>query len=211
MTHLCSDAMKRSSYLIACLLVLGATAATGQGYFNLTYNMAFPLGNTNDFISQTSWRGYTVEAGGFVNSHISIGGSFSWEGFYEAFPYQTYSSGTISVSGNLWRYINLYPLVVTGKYYFITEKKFRPYAGIGIGTVSANKLSELGVLTVQDHSWLFGFYSEAGLTYWFNATTGILLDARYLISSTSQNIPSQSSLGLNLGLVWSFGKDEVNF
>ena len=191
---------------MAGLMLLAGVTLRGQGYFDMTYDMAFPLGNTQDFISKTSWRGFTLEGGAFVTKHIAVGANFTWNGFYETFPYQTYTYGTLSVTGNMWRYTNSYPMMATCKYYLMAGKKFQAYGGIGIGTVYVSKQTDLGVFTLSKKSWLLGFYPEIGLTYWFNTQTGILFNARYTATSSSQEVPTQSYFGLNLGGVWKLGK-----
>jgi hypothetical protein len=203
--------MRQFRYFTAGILFLAASTLMGQGFFDLTYNVAFPMGNTRDFISKTSWRGFSLEGGVYLTKHIAVGANFTWNGFYETFPYQTYSSGTISITGNMWRYTNSYPLMATAKYFFLPDKKFQVYGGIGIGTIYVNKQTDLGVFTASKQSWLFGFYPEVGGTYWFNNQTGILFNTRYAISTTSQDVPGQSYLGLNLGIIWKLGKGEFNF
>jgi outer membrane protein W len=205
--------MKKIKYIIIMLSLVSASGLFAQsGYLAATYNTAIPLGNSKDFISNASFRGFGVDGGYYVTKNLSVGLSFSWNGFYEDFPYQTYEVGTISITGLMWRYTNLFPLLATVKYYVPTGIEFQPYFGLGVGTVITNTTTDFGIYSNTYRAWTFGLTPEVGFLYWFNSQTGIKLDATYNWSTKADNIPSQSNIGIALGLIWKLGSSgELTF
>ena len=107
--------MKKIKILIALSALLLSANGFGQFvYTDVTYDMSVPLGNTSDFISKTSFRGMTLRVGRFVTDDLAVDVRFSWNTFYEAKDFETYTSddGTTSVTGKQFKYINSFPLTI---------------------------------------------------------------------------------------------------
>lgn len=194
--------MKPIKYILASLALFPGMMGMGQGYVTTTYNMALPLGNTKDFIEEFSPRGFGIEAGGWLNDNFSLGLEFSWNGFYQEFAYNTYEIGTLTLSGRMWRYTNVYPLMGVAKYYLSSGSDLEAFFGAGLGTFIINKRTDFGLYTFEDKQWHFALYPEVGIIYWVSDETGLTLNARYNWAAKSGDIDSQSNLGFNIGLVF---------
>ena len=103
--------MKKIKYfiVIAFLTLTLSSNSYGQGTFtNITYDMSIPFGNTADFISKTSFRGFSFDIGRYLTDNLAIDLRFSWQTFYEEMPFDSYYDGTQTVTGKQYRYINSY-------------------------------------------------------------------------------------------------------
>ena len=198
--------MKKIKYIILGLSLVFAIQSFGQSYFQATYNMAAPMGDTKDYIDKFSPRGFGLEAGGWLNNDISLGFNFQWQGFYEAVPEQTYHFENDNIDADIttkvWKYSNQYPLMGVAKYYFGTGSDFEPYVGAGIGTIIHNRRTEFGIYAVNEKQWHFALYPEIGGIYWFNPETGLIMNLKYMWASKSGDLPSQSFLNITFGFIW---------
>ncbi len=175
--------MKKIKYIIVAALIAfsfnNKVSSQETSYINMTYDMSMPFGNTADYISKTSFRGYTFELGWYAAEALTIGLRFSWHTFSEDMPYDTYYDGTISLTGKQYRYINSMPLTTGIKWIMNKNGHFRPFLGAGLGAYMQNIRTDMGVYTAEIKQWHFGFYPEAGFLYEFSYGTGLLLNARY--------------------------------
>jgi outer membrane protein W len=173
-----------------------------DGIFALTYNMALPTGSTSDFIGKYSWRGFGVEGRGFVTDNISLGGSFSWNVFFEEALNETHVDGTQSLTGNFYKYINAYPINFTAHYYFGDyDAKYRFHAGLGIGTAKVNQEVEFGAYQISYNYWHFNIAPDVGVLIPMNYRTNLILSARYNYAFKS-NDTEYGWFGFNIGLAW---------
>lgn len=189
--------------LFTALLFLSSLGMMAQdGIFALTYNMALPTGSTSDFIGKYSWRGFGVEGRGFVSDNISLGGSFSWNVFFEEALNETHIDGTQSLTGNFYKYINAYPINFTAHYYFGDyDAKFRFHAGLGIGTAKVNQEVEFGAYQISYNYWHFNMTPDVGVLIPMNYRTNLILSARYNYAFKS-NDTEYGWFGFNIGLAW---------
>ncbi|HOW25601.1 MAG TPA: outer membrane beta-barrel protein [Bacteroidales bacterium] len=197
--------MKNLRYLVLSLALFSGIITLGQGYVTTTYNVALPLGNTKDFIDKTSPRGFGIEAGAWLNDNVSLGLEFSWNGFYKEYDYDTYyniDGSTLTLSGRMWRYTNVYPLMGVVKYYLNSDSDFEAFLGAGLGTFIINKRTDFGLYTLEDHQWHFALYPEVGFIYWFSDAAGFTFNTRYNWAAKSGDIDAQSNLGFNFGFVF---------
>jgi hypothetical protein len=194
--------MKTTKYFILGLSLFFVTAAFGQSYFTASYNMAVPMGNTSDFIDKTSWRGFSLEGGGWINNNVSLGFNFSWQGFYKEEPYQTYNFDGFDISAKVWKYQNAYPLLGVARYYFNSRSDVEFYGGGGIGTHIVNRKTEFSIYYIPVKQWQFALQPEAGLIYWFNPESGLLFNAKYAWAAKAGDLPAQSYFGVSLGFFW---------
>lgn len=194
--------MKKFKYIFLGSILSMAVNVSGQGYFQAGYGVALPFGNTKDFIPETSWRGFGLEAGAWLNDNISVGLSFSYNGFYEALDYDVYELEDITLWTKVWKYTNSYPVTGVVKYYLNTEAAFRPYMAAGIGTAIFKEETAFGMYYVDNKAWQFAVYPELGFVYWFSDETGLIFNSRFVSTTRSKDIKSQSYLGFNLGIIF---------
>ncbi len=199
--------MKKIKILIISLfaLVSGSSAfAQGGFYTNLGYDVSFPMEGTKDFISPTSFRGFTFSGGYFLNDNLALELRWSWHVFYDAIPFDVYESGTRAISGKQYRSINAFPLTFGGKYFFGTSA-MRPYVGFGIGPYKIRKRTEMGIYYVEDRQWHFGLTPEIGFIYNLSTGVGVMANVRYDHMFEAGNIDSQGNISLSIGFIFSGG------
>jgi opacity protein-like surface antigen len=195
--------MKRP--LLTAILLLTTASLFSQAYIAFGYGPSFPLTKLNDYIDKTSWRTFNIEGGYFVTKDFAFGASFSWYGYYNSFPYDTYENiqgSTVTVSGKQWRYANVYPLMAMARYYLPLKGNFKPFTGAGFGPCFVNRKLDFGVWSFTDHTTQFGFYPELGLSYWFKKGFSLSFDARYNYAVKNKDLEGHSNVALNMGLVW---------
>jgi opacity protein-like surface antigen len=174
--------MKKVRYIVLVLSLIAALNSTAQVvdyYSTVNYGISVPLGDTKDFISNTSFRGFSFEFGRFLTEEISIGFLFAWSVFNESFPRDTYELEDLTLTGDLYRYINAFPLMAIGRYYFRPDSQFRPYVGLASGAYLINKVSDFGVHRFENKNWHFGLAPEAGLIMGIGEEAFINLGAHY--------------------------------
>ena len=192
-------------FIIAGFALFTGISSFGQSFYtNLGYDISFPMGNTKDFISQTSFRGFTLAGGDFVTDHIAVELRWSWHVFYQEMPYDQYTEGTRTISGKQYRYLNSFPLVLGGKYFF-SSYGFRPYIGFGVGPYKERKRTDMGIFTDEVRKWHFGFTPEVGFIYDFSTGTGAMVNVRYDYFVKAGDSFSQNILSISFGFIFHSG------
>jgi hypothetical protein len=160
--------------------------AAAQEYMGaLNYNLGIPTGDTRTFTDNESWLGFTFEGNWFVRPNASAGLLFGWNEFYhqtdEALPLE---NGTIS--GGQYRHLNVFPMLVTAKYYFNSTSEdasigtvLAPYVGLSTGTYYVRQLFDIGTREFTDDGWLFGLSPELGVLFPLRMGSVAMLSARY--------------------------------
>ncbi len=196
--------MKNLRYIVlglSLMVALNGTAQIVDYYSTVDYSIAVPMGDTKDFISNTSFRGFSFEFGRFFNEEISLGFLFAWSVFNESFPRDTYELEDLTLTGNLYRYINAFPLMAMGRYNFSPDSRFRPYVGLASGAYVINKVSDFGVHRFENKNWHFGLAPEAGLIIGFGEEAFFNLGARYNYAFKSGG-DTHSWLGIQTGVTF---------
>jgi opacity protein-like surface antigen len=78
---------------------------------------------------------------------------------------------------------------------------FRPYVGLGIGTIKADHRKEMGLWYVESNNWHFGLAPEIGAVIPTLRNFDFLVSIRYNYGVKVNESSSVSYLGLNLGLI----------
>ena len=177
--------------------MLNAQYSVGQdNYSVLTWNYGYPTGGLKDFIDKSSFRGFGIEIGRGINDNIAIGISASWSVFYEALDYDTYTEGNLTISGKQYRYLNVFPIFITGHYFISPGLKINPYLAGGIGTYSMNKKAVIGLYSAENNNWHVGIFPELGVFYNLTDDFALNLAARYNYAFENSEAPSYSYLNL---------------
>jgi outer membrane protein W len=174
--------MNRIRYIVLVISLMAALNGTAQVvdyYSTVNYGISIPLGDTRDFITNTTFRGFSFEFGRFFTEEISVGFLFAWSVFNESFPRDTYEFEDVTLTGNLYRYVNAFPLMGIGRYYFNPDSKFRPYLGLASGAYVINRVSDFGVHRYENKNWHFGLAPEVGLIIGIGEEASFNLGARY--------------------------------
>lgn len=152
----------RFAMLLAALGMAGAAPAHAQVLGGLTYSWANPAGDLSDkFIGNDSWLGVSVEGRRFLNPNVTVGISAGYTSFYESTAEPIYFPGG-TVSGEQYRSMNVFPLLVTGHLYSKAGGRIQTYIGLGLGVYYMRQLMDVGSGTVETTNWIMGFAAELG-------------------------------------------------
>jgi hypothetical protein len=152
-------------YIIATLLILLVAAnAFGQTKITvLSYQMSVPDQNLEEYINETSFRGVGFDGRWFAGGSSFTGGiSLAWHVFNKS------TDGTIefpngALTGKQNRYINSFPIMLTGHLYFGNKNRLWMFIGGGVGTYYIIQRFEAGVHSIEESAWHLGAYPEFGL------------------------------------------------
>lgn len=184
-------------------IVSGLTVSTtAQQYTSIQYTIAVPVNDLGNYISKTSFRGFTFEHQASVRSDIAVGVSVGYNLFYERKPYDTYYDGTASLSGIQYRYTSSIPIHLSGVYFFQEENRLSPFAGFGIGTTYTLRDTDMGLYRWEEDGWSFSLRPEAGFIYKFKETIGVKASARYNAAFKTSELKDQSYFSFSAGLVF---------
>ena len=189
-------------YIIILAIAFAPLTLIGQGIYSLTYDMSYALGKTNDHVSNASFRGATlIDGRGFVTENVSIGGSFSWHVFYET-ESGSFEDGSTTLTGTQYRYINSFPVMATTHYYFGDGVTTTFYAGTGIGVVSFEKRTEMGLFYSGDTKWHFGVVPQVGVLIPMSASVDFHVSLKYNQTFKAGNYDANQYLSLSVGFAW---------
>lgn len=139
------------------------TYAQPGGMLTFDWVIGVPVGDMNDqFISKTSTRGFAMEYRYMLNGPVSVGGGFSWQGFYEKFDRNTYELDGGAITSTRFNYLYTFPLFVNFHYYPLKNNYIYPFIGLNAAMVSIDKQDQIGQYYVQDKSWQFALQPEIG-------------------------------------------------
>jgi len=190
-----------SAFLISYFL--SNSISNAQNYYSvLSWNASIPTGELDEFISQPSYRGFGLEFGVGINEHVSLGLSVSWNVFYEALDYGSYTEGNLTLTGKQYRYFNAFPMMITVKYSLYPGSIINPYIAGGIGVYNANKKAQIGLYEKVYNTWQPGLFPEAGANFYLTDDFGIKLAARYNYALSTSTTPAISYFSLVLGFAF---------
>jgi hypothetical protein len=178
----------------------------------MSWDVTVPLGETSDYISETSWLGFTMQWRKFMTDNVSIGFSFGWS-VLDSREFQTQSfkfnpegsdreiSGDLS--GEQFRYLNTFPILVKGHYYLGDpyDSKIRPYGGLSLGTTPIEKRTEIGIVAITDTNWHFTVAPEIGILVPLDGVS-LFAAVNYMYSLKTNNTINYSWLTINIGLMF---------
>jgi hypothetical protein len=185
------------------IAIVSSVSGFSQQLYTINYTMSFPTGETSDFIGESSFRGMSFDGRAFINDNISLGGHINWSTFYEKIPETTYVDDTKAATGTQFRYLNAVPILFVAHYYTDEDAYYsRFYAGLGVGTYSIENRTDMGVWTVEDNTWHFGFAPEVGILVpiGYDAYVNVSLKWNYAIKTSDTD--NNGWFGLNVGLGW---------
>jgi len=173
--------MKRIIALVIFCTFVGMHSVFSQAdnHFAINYDMSFGTGDLGEFITAPSFRGASMEYRHAVSHNILVGMDLAWNVFYEDMDYDSYTSGTRTLSGFQNRYQNEVPILVSADYVFMVDKEFQPFIGLGIGTIYSERITEMGIWYIEENPWQFAMKPEAGFLYNISFGTALKLAVKY--------------------------------
>lgn len=192
--------MKKIFFVLLVTGIIGITQLNAQeNFFSMQYSVGFGTGDMGEFIEKTSWRGISFEFRNFVSPNVGLGIESGMNTFYENKDYDTYTDGTISLSGVQYRYINTVPILAAADYYFQPDAQINPFFGLGIGTIYNRRDLDMGLYTVEDEAWQFALRPELGVLVNVSEGLDLMLGAKYYAGFKSGDMEAQNYFTINLG------------
>ena len=202
--------LKPAIFFLLCLFAI-TTSYSQSNLWAFSYDVGFPLGETSDYIGNTSWRGFTVQGRSFIKPNISVGGSFSWQVFYEQvdevveFSYQPEEVDRPingALSGKQFRYINTLPIMVNIHYYMgdALIDAVRPYAGLSLGTAPTKQRTEVGIIAIDEFNWHFALAPEIGILVPIDTGVDFFGSLKYNLALKANDSITHSYLNIQVGL-----------
>lgn len=192
--------MKKVLYIL--LFTFVASSAIAQRSFNTwSYSMGFGTGDLKEYIEKVSFRGATYNFSKLVTDNVGVGLEIAWHAFYEEKDYDTYSYGKYDYSGKQWRYSNHVPLLFNLNYYFTPDQDFFPFVGMGIGTIYAERRTDMGQWAFTNDAWEFALKPEVGVIF-DTGGAGVSLSGKYYYGFKAGDLPAQGYFTINIGFAF---------
>jgi len=191
-------------YILTIMLAAGVfitSFVSAQSFTSIQYTVGIPTGGLKDHVNKVSWRGATFEWQKEVAPKVSVGLNFAWSTFYERKDYDSYTSGTATLTGVQYRYDNLFPMLVNAQYKIGTGKVI-PYVGLGIGTMYDLRNTDMGTWTVEQKNWHFLMSPEGGFLYDLSPGTSLKLNAKYDYAFKIKDADAFGNLNISFGFVF---------
>jgi outer membrane protein len=197
--------MKKIIVLVIFCSLAGMNSVFSQvhNHIDINYEMSFGTGDLGDFISAPSFRGGSFQYRYAVTDNVLVGFDAAWNVFYEKKDYDSYSDGTMTLSGVQLRYQNQVPLLVSADYVFAADKEFQPYLGLGIGTCYSERVNEMGIWYVEENPWQFAMKPEAGFMYKVSYGTALKLGVKYNVG-IGGDLGTQGYVTVSAGFAFGF-------
>ncbi len=164
--------------LLACALGTAAPVLATEKLISGYYHLSFPTGDTKDWVDNDSWVGFSVEGRYFLKPNLSVGWLAGFNSLY-ARSFEVTQLGTFDVSGDQYRNLNAFPLMVTGHFYMGEAEGTRPFVGLGAGAYAMRQLLDVGAYTISTTEWNFGVAPELGVTLPVEWNSRVTINARY--------------------------------
>jgi hypothetical protein len=191
---------------IIILILTTAISITSQAQewdwaTSVHYSVGLPTGDLKDFTDNTSGRGVIFEARNFQSDQFSIGFSLGWQVFKDRLE-GTFSQDGQDITGTQVRYVNALPIMFIGHYYLGDPGSVRPYVGAGLGTVRSLQRTDVGLFSLSNNNWHFGFYPEVGAYIPVSFDMGISVAAKYNYAIGTSDSFDYSYIALSVGFTW---------
>lgn len=200
---------------LALILVFSGEAKAQDWWWGITYEMSatssLPTNSDSDvnFIEDYSFRGLGIEAR-YVPSrdaNYSFGFNVGWNVLNERNEFgterNTISLANADITGTQLRYFNTVPLLANASYYFGSRGGIRPYVGVNAGTYYIERRVDIGVVSVVEDNWHFGWAPEVGLVVPLGRPEiALLTTIRYNWAFSAAGTGDQKFWGFNIGIAY---------
>ncbi|HEU4366202.1 MAG TPA: hypothetical protein VFT13_12145 [Candidatus Krumholzibacteria bacterium] len=192
--------------ILAGLVTMGYGSARAQDWYGAaTWQISVPTGDTRDFVDETSFRGFGLDFRKVLATSTTLGIVTGWNVLHERRTGTT-EINNVSVTGTQDRTINSFPIMVGLHRYFGERRQPRPYVGLNAGAFVIIRTFEIGVYSAEEDAWDWGIAPEAGIVIPTQSGAGVIINARYNWSFTSQDLSGADEdltyWGINVGFVW---------
>jgi outer membrane protein len=174
-----------------------------ENHLSIQYDMSFATGDMGTYISAGSFRGASAQYRYAVSHSILVGIDAGWNVFYEKRDYDSYTSGTQTLTGVQYRYQNQVPLLVAADYVILPDKDFQPYVGLGIGTMYTERSTQMGIWYVEENPWQFALKPEVGMMYSMSGGSAVKLGFKYY-TGIGGDLGTQGYFTISAGFAFKF-------
>jgi len=181
--------------------ILFSINAFSQSMHGVTYSTALGIGETGDYISRLSWRGFTIDGKYFINDNMTLGWTTGWQTLYEPVS-GSFTDGTRTMTGTQYRYLNILPVQMTYNFFFNEDGEIQPFLGLGVGTYWIERKTNMGLFSSTSDNWHFGLSPEVGVLFPVNIQSNFYVTVRYNHAFPSNDSITYSYLGFNVGFLW---------
>ena len=202
----------KTLFSIILSLFISAQVFAQDSHFGMSWDVTIPVGATSDYVGETSWIGFTMQWRKFMTPNTSVGLAFSWNVLHQrSFETQEFKFTpegsdreiTGHISGEQFRYLNSFPILVEGHYYLGDpyDSAVRPFAGLGIGVTPIQRRTEIGIVAITDTNWHFTIAPEVGILIPLDQLD-LFVAANYNYAFKANNSIDYSFISINLGLMF---------
>jgi opacity protein-like surface antigen len=169
----------------------GSISNRGHSIFALSWSVGVPVGTVTEFTGDSTPRGLDMQGRFFLTDFLSIGGTFSWNHFFQKRPGQTYQfpDGSGALTGTFYNTTEVFSLLGNVHLYPRPRGFLLPFVGIGLGTTSVTYDLQLVDLHQRVNGWYFGVSPEVGFAVLKDVKGkqrgGFFFTFRYTYSPTS--------------------------
>jgi hypothetical protein len=184
------------------LVAAGACGASAQDYyFGVTYDPSLPLGDTQDFAGDFGWFGLSLEGRKLVRPEASVGFLFAWHEMDKDSDEVVNLGQGVDAQAEHRRFINSFPMMVNGHYYFGTAGRLRPHIGLNVGAYLIERRVDTGLFLVDEDTWHFGIAPEAGLAWRAGWQSAGIVSVRFNWASPGGD-SEEMYLNFRVGMAW---------
>lgn len=136
-------------------------------YMNVDWQLNVPMGSS--FADKTTGWGMNFEGGYFVTPEISVGAFISYHTNLQSIARQTLELGDgAALTTNQKHALFQLPFGVSGRYNWMPDSVFQPYAGLKLGASYAQMSSYYYIVKQYTDTWGFFMSPEIGVSIFPN-------------------------------------------
>ncbi|WP_157473909.1 outer membrane beta-barrel protein [Flavihumibacter petaseus] len=198
--------MKKILMLVLVMLTAwcGLMAQQRVKVGELYYQASFPTGSFKDFVSKTSWVGFSALGRHYVtkSDRLSLGGSFSWFYFPDKQGRRTVElkdQGTYT--GYTTNFTNIYGLMLIAQYDLKPgNSRVMPFVRAGIGGAYQNQRTDIGLYAFKEDGVQLMLNAEFGVRFSKDGQRGIVLAGNFHQLPAASDLISTTFFGVKLGI-----------
>lgn len=149
---------------IAALLASEIAQAAEEVGLGVTYDPRVPIGSFRGFAPNVAFSGLQAKWDYFPTNKLSTGVELQYNLFQNDVASETVSIPNGAVNAATFRYLSLWSLIPTARYYF-AEGVLRPWVGLGAGVSSSTSAILVSDLSRRETGWAFIAQPSAGV-FW---------------------------------------------
>jgi len=153
-------------FLFTFGMITAASAQVYQGVAGIQYSMGATTGESKNYVSDFSFRGFGMEYSKFVNRQLSVGFMIGWNIFDELRRETSIEIPGSTISGTQIRYFNAFPILANFSYFLGQPRSnVRPFASLGVGTYYILERLEVGLYQIEKDNWHLGLSPAIGILF----------------------------------------------